>query len=147
MPFAKIVFYYIQRWFGIIAPIVSEDVPEDIFDISTDYIFKNGVFGFDNAENKNYLVSNIARKSKYPKFAMIKSALQIIFPSYKVMVVSEEYQFIKKIPIILPFAWVYHIFRYIRKRGFNNARKQISKSFVTKDYISQREEMFRNWGV
>lgn len=147
LPFAKKVFYYIQRWFGVIAPIASEDVPENIFEESTDYIFKNGVFGFNNIENKDYLVSNTVRKSKYPKLAMIKSALQIVFPSYKTLVAVDKYSFLKGKPFLLPAAWIYRFFIMVRKKGINKAGKQLSESFVSKEYIVKREEMFSNWGL
>lgn len=147
LPFAKKVFHYIQRWFGVIAPIASEDVPENIFEESTEYIFKNGVFGFNNIENKDYLVSNTVRKSKYPKLAMIKSALQKVFPSYKTLAAVDKYSFLKGKPFLLPAAWIYRFFIGVRKKGINKVGKFLSESFVSKEYIEKREEMFSNWGL
>jgi len=147
LPFAKTVFYYIEQWFGVKAPIEAEDVSGEVFEESTAYVFDNGVFGFDNEANKDFLVSNTVRKAKNKRLAMMKTAMQKAFPSYKALITSERYSFLKGKPILLPAAWIYRIISGVHRKGFNSGKKQISKSFVSKDYIAKREEMFRNWGL
>lgn len=147
LSFAKTVFYYIDRWFGVVAPIASTEVSEDVFETSTDYIFDNGVFGFDNVANKDYLIANTVRNAKNHKLAMLKSAMQKLFPSYKAMIASKTYSFLVEKPILLPIAWIYRFAREIKNKGFSKGKKLILESFVSTQYIEKREEMFRSWGL
>lgn len=147
LPFAKTVFYYIERWFGVKSPIKVASVSEDVYEASIKYVFDNGVFGFDNEENKGFLASNTARKAKNQKLAMLKSAMQKVFPRYRDLVVSERYSFFEGKSVLLPVAWIYRMISVIRRKGFDEGRNQISKSFVSKEYIAKREEMFKNWGL
>lgn len=147
LPFAKIVFYYIERWFGVEAPIEAKTVSDDVYEASTRYVFDNGVFGFDNEENKDFLASNTVRKARYPKLIMMKSAIQKAFPGYHDLIRSEHYSFLIGKPILLPAAWIYRFGRVIKNKRFSEGRTQISKSFISKEYIAKREEMFRNWGL
>lgn len=147
LPFAKTVFYYIEQWFGVKTPIEAEHVSEEVFDESTSFVFDNGVFGFDNEANRDFLASNTVRKAKNLKFAMFKSAVQKAFPSYKSMTAPETYSFLRGRPILLPVAWVYRLFRGVSKKGISEGKKHISKSFVSTEYIANREEMFKQWGL
>lgn len=147
LPFARTVFFYIDRWFGVVAPIASVEVPENVFESSTAYIFDNGVFGFDNKDNTDFLASNAVRQAKYPQLAMIVVAVKKVFPSYKSLTASKHYAFLKARPYLLPVAWIYRLFRGVTNNRIDEGKKMIQKSFVPIDYITKREEMFRNWGL
>lgn len=147
LPFARTVFYYIERWFGVKAPIEAGSVSEEVYEASTRYVFENGVFGFDNEENKGFLASNTVRKDKNQKFAMTKTAMQNVFPGYHDLIRSECYSFLKGKPILLPVAWIYRFGRVIKNKRFSEGRTQISKSFVSKRQIDERDEMLRYWGL
>ena len=146
LSFAKVVFYYIERWFGISAPIKPVSISEEVFETSTEYVFNNGVFGFGNEANKAYSASNIVRKSRHPKLTMVIIALKKIFPSYTAMTGSQNYSFLCGKPFLLPIAWIYRWGKTIKNGKINEGKKQISKSFVSKTYVAEREEMFKNWG-
>lgn len=141
------VFYYLNRWFGVTAPITQAAVPNDVFEMSTAYVFENGVFGFENKNNKAFLASNTVRHSKYPKLAMLLVAVKKVFPNYESLVASEQYAFLIRRPYLVPIAWVYRLYRGVANKRINEGKKILKDSFVSKEYIAKREEMFRNWGV
>ena len=147
LSFARVVFYYVEAWFGIPAPFASQNIQEEIFEDSTNSIFKNGVFGFDNQDHDDFIISNYVRKSRFSAILMMKYALGVVFPSYQDLIRAEQYSFLRAKPILLPVAWVYRFGRAIKNKRFSEGRTQISKSFVSKEYIAKREEMFRNWGL
>ena len=146
-PFAKTVFFYINKWFGVTTPIAPAEVPEDVFDRSTDHVFNNGVFGFENKDNKDFLASNTVRQAKHPRFAMMVVAVKKMFPSYEELSTSEYYAFLKGKPYLLPAAWIYRVYRGVANNKISEGKEQISKSFVSTEYIAKREEMFKNWGI
>ena len=56
-----------------------------------------------------------------------KSVLRSVFPSYSSM--AGRYAFLRKVPVLLPFAWLYRIFRYgyelIQKGEYNNTSESL----------------------
>lgn len=147
LPFAKTVFYYIEKWFRIKAPIEAEPVSEGVFEESTGYVFDNGVFGFENEENAVFFASNNVRKAKNPKLAMLMLALKEVFPSYNAMIAIERYYFLRGKPILLPLVWFFRFGKTLKNKRLDEVLSQISKSFVSKSQIAKRNEMFKNWRI
>lgn len=147
LPFTKVLFYCIEKWFGVVSPIQTEKMTEDEFEFSTHFIFCNGVFGFDNNENKGFYAVNNVRKSNFPKLMMIKAVLNYIFPSYKAMIAVDHYSFLRGKPLLLPIAWCDRFLRVFKNRKVKDGKIRIINSFVSKEYIDKREKLFTTWRV
>lgn len=147
LQFSKTVFSYIKMWFGIDFPIPCDDVVSADFDISTEYIFKNGVFGFDNADTENYKASNNVRNSKMPHLSMFFKGVRAIFLPYRSLIASDNYKFLNGRPYLLPAAWVYRIFKTIKNRNVDTGKKVFFDSFADVNYIKNRQLFFENWGL
>ena len=147
LQFAKKVFALIEMWFGVQSPIKVDDLSLDFYNMVSEQIFNNGVFGFNNPDNRINLVVNSARKSKHAKFFMLKSAIRSIFPSYSSMVSVPMYRFIKNKKWLLPIAWIYRIIKGSSGSDFKQNISTVKSSFVSDKTIKKREEYLRQWGL
>lgn len=79
------------------------------------------------------------------RIVQFKIFIKKIFPSYEYMCVTPHYTWIKNKRILLPVVWIYRWFRGIKKLksriGF------LKSSFVKKEKIEKREDMYRQWGL
>ena len=147
LQFTKNVYAFIERWFGIQSPIEISEFSSGFYILASEQIFNNGVFGFNNPDNKTNLVVNNARKSKHPKFSMFISAVQSVFPSYSSMVSVPTYRFIKGKKWLLPIAWIYRIIKGANNSDFMQNVSTVKSSFVSMGTIMKREEYLRQWGL
>lgn len=145
--FSKIVFALNERWFNVKSPIKIQELDESFYEIATEQIFNNGVYGFDNEENKDNLAVNNARKGKSAKASMINSAARKIFPSYSEMVSVPKYSFIKGKKWLLPIAWIYRFFNSSDRKRFSDKMSDVKSSFVSKETLEKREEYLKQWGL
>ena len=96
------------------------------------YILNNGVYG-NSVHGK--MLSQINKKKK-SKFSYLMS---MIFLPYRYM--KEKYQFLRKVPILLPFMWVYRWFevaftkRERIKQVGDTAKAMTSENFDKMDAI------------
>ena len=145
--FSKIVFALNERWFGVKSPIQIQALDDSFYEIATEQVFNNGVFGFDNEENRDNLAVNNARKGKNAKASMVASAARKIFPNYTEMVSVPKYSFIKGNKWLLPIAWIYSFFCGLHKKRFSDKMRVVKSSFVSKETIEKREEFLKQWGL
>lgn len=59
--FAEKVFALNEVWFGVAPPLGIEPVDQSFIGEATELILRNGVFGFDNKENKHNVAVNIVK--------------------------------------------------------------------------------------
>ena len=145
--FAKTVFALIELWFGVQSPIKAAELSLEFYNMVSEQIFKNGIFGFNNPDNSINLVVNSARKSKHAKFFMLISAIRSIFPSYSSMVSVPTYRFIENKKWLLPIAWIYRIIKGSSVSDFKLNISTVKSSFVSDKTIKKREEYLRQWGL
>lgn len=146
--FARICFAFCNRWFETNTQIESADLDRDFYKRATEKIFVDGVFGFDNAENRDNQVVNSVRQSKQlPLLSMIALAWKKVLPSYHELMKIDHYAFLKKKPYLLPIAWVYRVIRgLLIGRGELGVRK-VKKSFTSAGTIEKRSDMLSQWGL
>lgn len=143
LPFFKVVLSFLKRWFDIEPPIDATEIENDFYEVATDKIFKDGIFGFDNEDNKEAFAINSSRGSG--KFGQISLALKNVFPSYKEMKRTLQYSFIDGKPFLLPVAWIYRIF--CGRKKMDAGIKAVKSSFVSAEEIEKRELMYKQWGL
>ncbi len=144
--FAKRCYGFIYCWFGIQTPL-TEEIDQEFFEIATQKIFADGIFGTDNAENEDSDVINRVRNKSFPKIRMIQTALIHIFPSKNTLECIEPYRYLQKYPILLPAAWIQRMIRGKTKKKEKIILEDIKKSFTSKERISRRNDMLQKWGL
>lgn len=141
LPFTCVVLGFIKKWFDVEGEIEATLIEDDFYYEATKKIFKDGVFGFNNEENKKAIVIN--ETIRQGKIAQFKTLVKKVFPSYEYMCATPHYAWIKKRIILLPVAWAYRWFRGFMK--FDSRMEFLKSSFVRNEKIEKREAMYRKW--
>ena len=115
LEFAKKCYGFIELWFGIRTPI-KEKIESLFFEEATQKIFKDGVFGFDNYENRTNVTANILRNSKHPKLSLFHLYVKELFPSWKLLSGTSAYNYLNNSKLLLPIAWIHRLCRNVGKR-------------------------------
>lgn len=142
--FASTVFAFIKAWFDIEVPFPTKEISNDFYIESTNKIFINGVFGFNNEENAQTALSfqmhykginfNKARKQYF---------FNHLFPDYETMCSFPHCSYLKKYKVLLPFSWIYRFFYCI----FNKKHRKVLKQQFSKDKAMKRMNMLKKWGL
>lgn len=135
----------IGKWFDIPAPTtnLTKEITDGFCEAAAAAVFKNGVFGFDNAENHDNVVINANLSGK----SGVTVALRRLFPSYKTLCTVPHYSFLKGKPWLLPIAWLYRIARTVVQGKTKNRMKFLADSFVDREKINKRNEELKQWGL
>lgn len=141
LSFTKNVLAFCKRWFEISIPIDIPELEDEFYEYSTQKILKDGLFGFGNEENKFSPGVNAYRVSGTK--GMIRLLFNHIFPSYKILCEVPCYSFVRGKKFLVPFAWIYRLFR---KKDVSYL-KEINKKYAKKSQIKERENMYKQWGL
>lgn len=141
LPFARVVLSFIKEWFDVEGGLDFSSIEEDFYYEVTRKVFEDGVFGFNNEENKEAMVIN--ETIKLGKFAQIKIFFKRVFPSYEYMCFTPHYTWVKKTKVLLPAAWVYRWFRGLM--NFDSRMAFLKSSFVSNGKKEMRKDMYKKW--
>ncbi|MBR1443679.1 MAG: nucleotidyltransferase family protein, partial [Firmicutes bacterium] len=97
----------IEKYYGVKTGRVSDEKYDT--EKFIEYTLSNGVFG----KMDNVLVHQMAK----PEDDEISGKRKLFFPSAKTL--DYRYTYLKKYPVLLPFAWVHRFFSAIFCRGFS----------------------------
>lgn len=145
--FAKKCFGFIDRWFGIKAPLIDR-IDDDFFEEATQKIFADGVFGFNNIENETNSSVNEARNKRFPKLSLFHQFIREIFPPLKLLSQTTAYGYLEKNKILLPFAWIHRWIRSIK--GFLTTKGKVlssKKKVASMQHYNRRMIMMKKWGI
>lgn len=145
--FSKVCFGLVDEWFNIKVPIAYPELEKSFVDNISEKIFANGIFGYGCDDNNNNNLINNIRVHKGPRWVRRLSIIsEKAFPSYRYLKDGDNYKFLKKHPFLLPIAWVYRCFLFVRGKmpGGSNA---ISSLLINNELIDSREEELRRWGL
>ena len=145
--FSKVVLTLNETWFGVKSKLKFRQLDDLFFKRATEYIFVNGVFGFDNADNLDNVSINNARNSNNQYLGMIKTAIRRVFPSYETLIVVPKYSFLKRKKWLLPWAWIYRLINGMNRNRIINNVNSVKSTFVSSESIEKRNEWFRQWGL
>ena len=145
--FASVAAAFCKKWWGINVPLGRKDLDENFYNESTDFVFKNGVFGHNNENSSIHLAEKQMRVSSLPTYLQtISVAIKKVCISYNAAVMLPYLSFVKGNKYLLPFAWVYRVFYVaIKKRGnISRAMKLVFGSGKVKDY---HRRLMDQWGI
>ena len=145
LEFALTCFSLIYRWFGVLVPAEMKQLSETFYMQVTKNTFDNGVFGFDNLNNKSNAAVNVARNSRNYYLGMLKSAVDFVFPPYNSLLTYNPYRFVKGKPYLVPIAWIYRFYRGFPKRKLG--KHWLAMKFVSKKTIIERDDYLKKWGL
>ena len=145
LKFASMCSGFIYQWFGITIPIKPAELDNCFYEETTNIIFMNGIFGFDNENNKTNGAVNSARKTQHRKWGMLKGAWKYIFLSYQELRSRPQYSYLDKRPGLLPIVWCHRFTRGIK--SIPEARKRMRMKVVSKETIDTRDAYLKNWGL
>lgn len=137
--FAKKCYGFIGRWFGICVPITAA-IDDAFFEEATQKIFADGVFGFDNYENKTNISVNKVRNNKYPKLSLLHLSVKECFPSWKLLSGTSTYKYLRNNKLLLPSAWIHRLYRNVGKR-------KTKMKVATAHKYEERMLMMEKWGL
>lgn len=147
MDFARTVFALNAAWFGVETPIPGKVLDESFLEEATALVSRNGVFGFDNAENRDNAAVNAVRGQENSRQAMSRLAIRKVFPPYEALIVVPHYSFLRGRRWLLPAAWVYRFFYGVREKKVSRAVRMVRGSYVSDETIQKRSAMLDQWGL
>lgn len=104
-------------------------------------ILDAGVYGYEGRERRHSSNLTLNEVSRQWNGERKNPVLQTIFPSLKSM--KNEFAFLKKIPFLLPAAWLIRILRY-EKEMRKNAHKNVTDALKIGN---QRIELMRKYKI
>ena len=146
MEFAEKCYGFINRWFGINTPI-AVPVDNDFFEMATQKIFADGIFGDDNKENEDSAAINQIRNKRFPKLGIIRMILSRVFPPCKELENIRPYTYLQKCSALLPVAWIHRFIRGVNQKKDRVLVDDIRKCLVPKEKIDKRSEILQKWGL
>ena len=145
--FASTAFAFCNKWWGVDVPLGLKNLDENFYYESTEFVFKNGVFGFDNENSSIHLVEKQMRVASLPKFLQIvRVVITKVCISYSAAVMLPYLSFVNGKKYLLPFAWIYRVFYVaIKKRG--NISRAIKLIFGSSEVIDYHRRLMDKWGA
>ena len=146
--FAKNVFYVCEQWWGFSPPKKMQGIlhDQDFLDESTDLIFRNGVFGFNNDEHwGNALSGSLSHMETIAILRPVIRCFREVCKPYEVMSRYPYCSFLIGKKYLLPLAWGRRFF-YLT----NNKRKETIKavkSMTDKEKLSKHIDIRKQWGL
>lgn len=129
-------------WFDADCAPERLDLEREFVEQTTDTIFRNGVFGFANEENRENDMINTVRSEGIP--GLLKRFVQSLFPSYRELRVKRKFRFLHNRPWLLPLAWIWHMILYFAE---GKAVKDFLNFLRFRDTIASRNDTFKKWGL
>ena len=147
LDFARTVFALNAAWFGVETPIPGKVLDESFLEEATALVLRNGVFGYDNAENRDNATVNAVRGQENTRQAMSRSAIRKVFPAYEAMIVVPHYSFLKGKPWLLPAAWLYRFLLGVKRNKVSRAVHAVRASYISEETLQKRSAMLDQWGL
>lgn len=142
LPFARICFALIGRWFGIAPIIEAAPITEEFYDLATETILSDGIFGRrDEADLSRRSVANAVRKQ-----GRLRSTLAFLFPPYSQ--IRTKYPRMGKYPILLPLLWLRRMAdAVLQRKAGTRARYAVRHWTMPGDELTSREALLKSWGL
>lgn len=103
--FSKNIFEICARWFEVYVSDAKIEMEDETFEAISNYILEGGTFGFNNRNFAVHIIRKEYDKTSNSKLVQFKAFWKKIFLNYKTMI--NIYPIIKKLPFLLPFAWIF----------------------------------------
>jgi len=158
LAFFNVSVTFCRKWFQMDLPFKGTHVTPEYEEKAVQYIFRSGVFGFDNDENSlNYMFAQMNAGDgdclRRRLLMCLKTILLLppewnrpwtaLFPGYEELRKSRNYSFVDRRRWLVPFVWVY---RYIHCIWF-----KVSHSFLilksSRRKVKERQDFLDKMGM
>lgn len=129
-------------WFGTSSAPEKLALDAAFVEEATEAIFRNGVFGFSNEENKENDIVNFVRSDGI--LGLLKWFFTALFPSYWDLCGKEHFRFLHGRPWLLPLAWIWHIVLFFAE---GKAARKVPRFVRFRDTIASRNDTYEKWGL
>ncbi len=103
---------FVKLWFDVEIPIDLPEISTEFYESTTEWVFENGVFGFDNKDDSmGRPIAEIRQNGR------LKWIFRSLFPPYMQLVKSPDYQFLVGRRYLILAAWMKRIFLMVRHSG------------------------------
>lgn len=146
--FAHVCYALVEMWFDVKAPVKYASADQAFVDQITLKILADGVFGFDNEDNKKADAHTALIVSRGPLWLRrIKLILQSVFLNYEIMRGYPGCGFIDGRPWLLPVAWIKRFVVLISEKDKSGVVNVVNNSLIPKEELREREEILEKMGV
>lgn len=141
LPFARVCFAFVQRWFGITCQISPSDITDEFYEATTSTVLSDGVFGrFDRmAMTDNAVVYENRKHGK------LLAALRVIFPPFEKM--KLKYPQMAVSSLLLPIMWIRRIVDSVIEKKAGKALTFTGKHLFGDNSINDKIYFFQQWGL
>ncbi len=145
--FAVTAFAFCKRWWNFDSPFETPELNDAFFTQSTEFIFQNGVFGFDNENAGIHFVGKRIRSAHGPlAFRLFVVALRKVCISYNTALILPYCSFVRNRKYLLPIVWLYRVFYVVfHKKG--NVINEVNMVFRSGVKIDVYSALMDRWGV
>lgn len=136
--FAKNIFELCAGCFEVYVPGSEVEMDNETFEAISNYILEGGTFGFNNRNSTIHIIRKEYEKTDNHNLAQFKAFWGKIFLNYKTII--NLYPILKKLPFLLPFAWIV--------RGFNCMVTRHKRTVnILKGLVSRSDEAEKSYEV
>ncbi len=145
--FAVTAFAFCKRWWSLDTPLETLELDESFYTQSTEFIFQNGVFGFENENASAHFVAKQIRSVRGPRvFRLLVVALRKVCIPYNTALILPYCSFVRNRKYLLPVAWLYRVI-YVAFHKKGNISNEVNLVFRTGDVVDVHGAMMDRWGV
>lgn len=146
LEFAKQVFAFNEKAFGIHPSIDTEPMDEGFYQEALSRIFEGGVFGFGlDDDYSRQILKIMENQGVEADGAKKKYILAKLFPPYDQISRCSYLGYLKKSKLLLPFAWIHRlIYLASSKEARNELKKVIS---VENRDIQEQQQIKSKWRI
>lgn len=146
--FAHACYSIIEKWFGIVAPVVFDRLDECAIREITEKVICNGVFGFADNNNRDNKASNallLKDGNEYTnRFLYFFSNL---FPGYTYMNGYPGCGFLTGRKLLLPIAWGRRFIHIIVNHRNRSRIDTLKSTFISHEDLNSRELLLKQMGI
>ena len=131
-----------MKWFDVQLPVENIMISDSFYFYATETILSNGVFGFENPNNREKDLLN-----SIDKYGRMGSILRKFFPSYISCIGTLKYKWIMGKPYLMPMLWLYRPFEFLITGRFKMGFDRISDVAKSKQAFADRNIKLEEWGL
>ena len=146
--FAHVCYALVKCWFEIVVPVEYANLDEDFVEQMTTKILEDGVFGFDNSENKKTNAHTALIISKGPLWLKrIQLIMHSSFLNYEIMRGYPGCEFIDGRPWLLPIAWFRRFVVILKEKDKNSTVNVLKNCMIPEEELRERKEILEKMGL
>lgn len=141
LKFSSLCFAFCERCFGVSMPFAA-DIDDDFFEKYSKRFLETGIYGQMDAYFENSVDDRIIKHGR------LKAFFRRYFPPVKSFLdVGPKYFYLKKHPVLLPFAWLQMYFDAIISGRFLTGKNKLTRFFAADTALEERKKLFSDWDI